>query len=208
MMGATGLLLCGFLIMHLGGNCLIYLGPTAFNTYAHILISNPFIKVAEAGLLSIFIIHIFLAFRLFIENKRARGRSYYIKKHTGRGTTFASFTMPYTGIITLVFLIFHLLHIKFGPHYVTAHPSGVVIRDFYRLLVEYFASPWTVSWYIFAQICLGLHVSHGFWSAFQSLGFNHPRYTRWLKIIAKIYGVIIAVGFSALPLYLSSRMGY
>lgn len=199
-MGVTGLLLCGFLFSHMLGNCLLFVGPEAFNTYAHTLITNPFIYVAEAILAFIFISHIVMAARLTLENYSARPVKYFMKQNTGRGATFASSTMPYTGAIILIFLILHLWHFKYGAVY-TAVYGGVEMRDLYRLLVEYFSSPLSVLWYIFAMLAVGIHVSHGFWSAFQSLGFNHPKYNCTLKIISKLYAIMITVGFSAMPIY-------
>ncbi|MFZ8934819.1 MAG: succinate dehydrogenase, partial [Bacteriovoracaceae bacterium] len=105
LMAITGLSLCLFLLGHLIGNCLIYVGPEAFNTYGHTLITNPLIYVAEAGLAAMFLIHIVLAIKLTMENKAARPVNYYMKKSSGRGETFASNTMPYTGLIILIFLV-------------------------------------------------------------------------------------------------------
>ncbi|MDH5580923.1 MAG: succinate dehydrogenase cytochrome b subunit [Bdellovibrionales bacterium] len=199
-MSITGLSLCLFLVGHLIGNCLIYVGPEAFNTYGHTLITNPLIYVAEAGLAAMFLIHILLAMKLTMENKAARPINYYMKKSSGRGETFASNTMPYTGLIVLVFLVLHLLHFKFGPQYTVVH-SGVEMRDLYKMVVEYFSHIGNVAWYIFAMIALGIHVSHGFWSAFQSFGINHQKYNCTLRCISKLYAVFITVGFAALPIY-------
>jgi succinate dehydrogenase / fumarate reductase, cytochrome b subunit len=205
-MGVTGLLLCGFLISHLIGNCLIYVSPQAFNTYAHALITNPLIYVAEVILASIFLTHIFLAFKLTLENKQARPEKYFIRQKTGRGATFASSTMPYTGVITLIFLVIHIMNFKFGAVY-TATYDGVEMRDLAKLMFEYFSSPLNVGWYIFAMISLGIHVSHGFWSAFQSIGFNHPKYNCLIKGISTLYAVVITLGFSALPIYCYTQGG-
>ena len=200
LMGVTGLLLCGFLLGHLAGNLLILVGPEAFNRYAHALITNPFIYVAEAGLAAIFLAHIGLAIRLTIENKIARGQGYYMKQATGSGATFASSTMPITGMIILLFLVFHIWHFKFGPYY-TATYGGVEMRDLYKLLVEYFSNPLAVIWYLFCMVALGIHVSHGLWSATQSIGFNHPKYTPVIRIASKLYAVAMTVGFGLLPIY-------
>lgn len=205
-MAITGLALCTFLLVHLAGNCLLYLGPGAFNSYAHTLTSNPFIYLAEAGLALIFLTHIGLAIRLSIENYQARPEKYYMKVSTGRGATFASSTMLYTGFITLIFLITHLIHFKFGPEYTFIH-EGEQIRDLYRLVMEYFSTPLPVAWYIFAVSCLGLHVGHGFWSAFQSLGLAHPRYDGLIKVASKIFGVVVALGYAALPIFCYTRGG-
>ncbi len=199
-LGVTGLMLCGFLVTHLLGNFLILKGAEAFNTYAHTLITNPLIIPMEIGLLLVFLSHIVLAMKLTIENKMARPQNYYLKSRTGRGATLASSTMPITGMIVLVFLIFHMLHFRFGPHYTVMH-HGVEMRDLYRLLLEVFQNPLIVFFYIFATMSLGLHVSHGFWSAFQSIGFNHPEYTPMLKKLALVYAIVIVIGYSILPIY-------
>lgn len=199
-MAITGLGLCGFLVGHLAGNCLLYVGPEAFNTYAHKLITNPLIYVAEAGLAAMFLVHIGLAIRLTMENKSARPVPYAMKVSSGKGETFASNTMPYTGMIILVFLILHLVQFKYGPYY-TATYAGTQMRDLYRLMIEYFSNPINVGWYIFAMIALGIHVSHGFWSAFQSFGINHKKYNCKIRCISKLYAIVITVGFSALPIF-------
>ena len=204
--GVTGLLLCGFLVTHLAGNCLIYFGREAFNTYGHTLITNPLIIPAEIVLLAIFFTHIFLGFKLIYENKKARPVNYYVRKPTGRGSTFASSTMPITGFIVLFFLIWHICQIKFGPHYTVVH-NGVEMRDLYRLLVEYFQNKLNIAGYIFTISALGIHVSHGFWSAFQSIGFNHPKYNCTLKCLSKLYAVVITLGYCALPIYLYFQGG-
>jgi succinate dehydrogenase / fumarate reductase cytochrome b subunit len=199
-MGVTGLLLCGFLLTHLAGNCLIYVGSDAFNLYAHTLITNPLIYVAEAILAAIFLSHIGLAVKLTIENKAARPVNYYIKQKTGRGATFASSTMPYTGMIILIFLIKHLIDFKFGPVYMTT-VDGVEMRDIYKTVVMHFQSPINVVWYIFAMLALGVHVSHGFWSAFQSIGFSHPKYNCLIKCASKGFAVLVTLGYAALPIF-------
>ncbi|MGZ3871236.1 MAG: hypothetical protein ACXVLQ_19225, partial [Bacteriovorax sp.] len=117
-MGVTGLLLCGFLVSHLIGNITLMISSDAFNKYSHTLTSNPLIYVAEAILLGIFLSHILMAVKLVIENRRARPERYYMYKKSGRGGTFASKTMPITGMIALVFLVFHILglnHPKYMP---------------------------------------------------------------------------------------------
>ncbi|MBT7611283.1 MAG: succinate dehydrogenase cytochrome b subunit [Bacteriovoracaceae bacterium] len=207
LMGVTGLLLCGFLLSHMLGNCLMYLGPEAFNTYAYTLTSNKLIYVAEAGLLAIFFTHLGLAIRLTIENNIARPVKYYMKQNSGRGSNFASSTMPYTGLIVLIFIVLHLINFKYGPYYTQAY-NNVEMRDLYRVMIEHFASPLNVLWYIFAVLSLGIHVSHGFWSAFQSIGFNHPKYNCILKCTSKAFAIFITLGFSAMPIYCFLQGGH
>lgn len=200
-MGITGLLLCGFVLAHLLGNLTLFIGSDAFNKYSHALTSNPLIYGAEAGLLVIFLAHIFMAIKLIIENRAARPVPYaYSRKNSGRGATFASSSMPISGLLTLIFLVVHILGLKFGTYYET-ELHGVVMRDIYKTTIEYFQDPLHVLFYIIAVVSLGVHVSHGFWSAFQSLGLNHPKYMPKLKCAASAFGILVAVGFSALAVF-------
>jgi succinate dehydrogenase / fumarate reductase cytochrome b subunit len=144
--------------------------------------------------------HIGLAIKLTIENKMARPVKYYMTQATGRGSTFASSSMPVTGLIILVFVVLHILQFKFGAYYEETY-DGVVMRDLYRLLIEFYQNPLNVAWYIFSMACVAVHVSHGFWSAFQSIGFNHPKYTPLLKCLAKLFALVVFCGFSSLPIY-------
>jgi succinate dehydrogenase / fumarate reductase cytochrome b subunit len=199
-MAMSGLGLSGFTIAHLTGNFLLFAGPEAFNTYGYKLTSNPLIYVAEMGLIVMFLMHIGMALRLTMENNAARPQKYYMKVKTGRGAGFASSSMIYTGLIIFAFVITHLLHFKFGAYYEIEH-SGVVMRDLYRLVMESYQSPLAVTWYVVAMIALGIHLSHGLHSLFQSLGINHPKYTPMITKAAYILSSFITVGFSSIPLW-------
>ncbi len=200
LMGITGLLLSGFVLTHLMGNFLLFLGPKAFNLYSHALISNPLIVVAELILLAIFLSHLALAALLTRENRKARPVPYHTRKTSGRGSTFASSTMPLSGAILLAFIIYHLIGFKYGTVYTTTY-EGVEVRDLYRLLMEYFQSPLQVVLYIIPMLVLGLHLSHGFQSAFKSLGLVHPRYTPCVVRLGHAFAWFVALGFSSLPLW-------
>ncbi|MCB0416315.1 MAG: succinate dehydrogenase cytochrome b subunit [Bdellovibrionaceae bacterium] len=202
----TGLGLCGFLVTHLAANLLIPFNPQAFNTYSYNLIHNPFIYLAETVLLLMFLVHIVLALWLNLENRAARPQRYHAKKKTGQGTTVASSTMVATGLITLVFLVLHLMNLKFGAEYTVTY-DGVEMRDLHRLVLEYFSSLPNVVWYVMAHVALALHTFHGFQSAFQSLGFNHPRYTKCVKAIGKLYAVAIAGGFAFIAIWAYGQGG-
>lgn len=196
----TGLLLCGFLVGHLTGNFLLLAGPDAFNLYAHKLASlGPLLYVIEAGLAFIFLSHLGLAVKLNIENMKARGK-YQQKTKTGRGTTFASQTMPITGVVLLVFLILHLCSLKFGSYYETT-VGGVVMRDLYKTTIEYFASPVATGWYVFAMICAAVHTSHGFASAFQTMGWNHGKYFKNVKRLGLVYAIFVGGGFAFVSIW-------
>jgi succinate dehydrogenase / fumarate reductase cytochrome b subunit len=116
-----------------------------------------------------------------------------------KAAAFASKTMIYHGLVILVFTVYHLITFKFGKVY-TATYGGVEMRDLYRLVTEVFHNPAYVAWYAVALVLLGVHLSHGFASSFQSLGFYHPRHTRCLRVFGYVYAAVIAVGFMAPPL--------
>lgn len=200
LVAVTGLLLCGFLVTHLLGNLLLLVGADAFNLYANKLASlGALLYLAEAGLLVIFLLHLYLAIGLNLENYKSRGK-YELKKRTGRGTTIMSATMPWTGVILLVFVILHLMNLKFGTYYETT-VGGVVMRDIYRTTMEYFQSPVNVAWYVFAMIAAGMHTAHGFASAFQSLGMNFPKYYPKIKFVSYLYAILIGGGFAFLSVW-------
>ncbi len=198
----TGLLLCGFLVGHLSGNLLLMVSSDAFNIYAHKLTSlGAALYLIEAGLAAVFLVHLGLAIKLTMENKKARGaQGYHLKVKTGRGTTLMSQTMPYTGLVLLFFLISHLLSLKFGTNYTTT-VDGVVMRDIYKTTMEYFADPAHVLWYVFAMICAALHTAHGFSSAFQSLGLNHGKYFKKIKCVSYLYALLVGGGFAFLSVW-------
>ena len=206
-MGITGLLLCGFVLTHLLGNFTLFIGSDAFNKYSHALTSNPLIYLAEAVLFLIFFSHIVLAIKLTRENKLARPINYYVRTTSGRGATFASSSMIYSGLITFVFLIIHITGLKFGTHYDTT-VGGIEMRDIYRTTIEYFRDPIHLMIYLVAVISLGIHVSHGLWSAFQSLGLSHPKYTPKIHCLSKVYGFIVAIGFSTLAIFCYLQGGH
>ena len=103
--------------------------------------------------------------------------------------------MPYTGSIILIFLIVHLITIKYGAHYTTT-VDGVEMRDLYKLTLQYFTKPLNVAWYIIAMISLAIHTSHGFWSLFQTIGFNHPKYNGFIKKTSIVYAIVVGAAFS------------
>lgn len=200
-MALTGLGLSLFVLTHMAGNLLIFFGPEKYNAYSHALISNPFIYVAEAGLVVLFLVHVALAIALTIENKRARGGRSYVTTSGAKGVSFASKTMIHQGLVLLVFTILHLITFKYGPDYRVSY-DGVGMRDLHALVLEVFHQPIYVAWYVVCLILLGLHLSHGVWSAFQSLGVYHPRYTPLLKCFAVFYAAVVAAGFIAPPVYI------
>lgn len=199
-MGITGLGLSVFVLTHMLGNILLFVGPEAYNSYSHALTSNKGIYLAELGLLVLFLAHMSFGLRLTIENKLARGNRFNLTTNNDKGVSFASKTMVYHGGVLFLFTIYHLITFKFGPHYDVSY-NGVTMRDIHRLVVEVFQSPAYVIGYVICMMALWVHLHHGFQSAFQSLGFNHPRYLPTIKKIGYAYAALVGIGFALQPLY-------
>ena len=198
--GLTGLALFLYLITHIAGNLLVFLGPTIFNQYSHTLLSNPLIPVIEIGLVLIFIIHIFKTVRMFLSNQQARPVRYVRKKYAGRPSrkSLASSTMIVSGLWLLVFVVIHVRQFKYGTEYVTRETG---IRDLYRLEMENFASPLLVTFYVLSMLIVGSHLWHGISSAFQSLGADNPKWTPRLLAAGKAIAVLLAGGFILIALW-------
>ncbi len=212
-MGITGLLLCGFLVVHLAGNLLVYVGADAYNKYAKELHSMMLLPVAETGLFLLLFAHIALAFKLTRDNQRARQISYQEtqSKIQEKPSPFSQTPMGNTsgwmfisGSIILIFLVIHMIDMKLhwnpSVDYTVETPVGVVEASPYSVIVQVLSS-FTAPIYIIGTIVLGFHLSHGFWSAFQSLGLNHPKYTPLIKKLAILFAAVIAIGFASLPIW-------
>ena len=194
MMAVTGLFFCVFLVLHLAGNMTIYMGKDAFNSYAeHLHSLGPLLILAEWGLLIFAVIHISTGLFLFYQNFKARPTRYAVNKRAG-GRTLGSATMPYTGVILLLFVIYHL----FNFHFVDKTHTTIS-----QIVSTAFAQPSYVLIYTFAMIIAAVHVSHGFWSAFQTLGANHPKYTPLLRGLSLVFSLIVGIGFGFIPIYVS-----
>ena len=117
-----------------------------------------------------------------------------------RSTLSINQRLPYTGMIDFIFLVIHLLNFKFGSVYTTTF-DGVEMRDVFRTVIEYYENPLHVAWYAFAMLSLAVHLSHGFASTFQSLGFNHPKYTPLFKKAGIAFTLLVGIGFSSLAIW-------
>lgn len=201
-MGLCGLVWLGFVLSHMAGNLLLFVGADAYNQYSHALTSNKLIYVAEGGLVVALLVHVILAINLTLENRAARGTRYAVAPGRGpKGSTLASRTMAIQGSLILAFVILHLATFKFGTYYTTT-VNGVEMRDIHRLVVEVFASPGYVIWYVIALGFLALHLSHGTRSVFQSFGLLHPSYQGPIKKLGVIYATLVVAGFLAQPIYI------
>jgi succinate dehydrogenase / fumarate reductase, cytochrome b subunit len=197
--GVTGILLFAYLILHIAGNLMVFLGPHTFNTYAHALISNPLVVPVEIGLLVVFLIHLFKAIRMTFQNQSARPAKYAMKERAGGASqkSLASSTMILTGLAILIFVPIHVWQFKYGTHY----DFGDGVRDLYRTELENFSSPIAVVLYIGMMVLVGLHLWHGVGSSFQSLGLEGPRFSPFIRKTGKISAVVIAGGFIVITLW-------
>lgn len=201
LIGLTGLGLFAYLILHLAGNALVFAGPEIFNEYSHALISNPLILPIELGLLLIFILHIYKTVRMWTDNRAARPVAYLRKEYAGHTSrkSFASSTMIGSGIITALFVIVHVKQFRFGTFYQTV--SDAATRDLYRTEIEVFSHPLWVAFYAICALIVGLHLRHGIASACQSIGFDHPVYTRRLTVLGILFAVLIGGGLAIIPVW-------
>lgn len=201
LIGLTGLGLFVYMLLHLAGNVLIFAGPDTFNEYSHTLISNPLILPIEAGLLAVFLLHVYKAVRNYLANSAARPLRYAKKTpagHTSR-KSLASSTMIASGLIIFVFIVIHVWQFRFGSYYETG--DDVAIRDLARTEFEVFSHPGWVALYVVATLLVGLHLRHGIASGFQSIGLDHPVYTRRLTMWSVIFAVLIGGGLAVIPVW-------
>lgn len=194
LMALTGFCFIGFLTGHLLGNLTLYGGRDAFNAYAeHLHALGPLITAAELGLLTLAGIHVFTGMLLFLQNLRARPVRYVVNKNGG-GRTISSRLMPYTGFAILLFLIYHLLQFHF------VDKTFTTIYDIVSLA---FGNVLNITFYIAAMVVVALHIRHGFWSLFQTLGANHPKYMPIIMGASLVFSLIFGIGFGFLPVYVS-----
>ncbi len=169
-MATTGLLLGCFLLVHAAGNSSLFWGRAAFLSYAeHLHSLGLLLTLAELSLSSIFLLHISVGLILFLQNKSARSSNYAVQNNAG-ARTWGSRTMPYTGLIILAFIILHLVNFHFTN-------QNILIAD---IVAEVLSKPLFSILYLIGLSALALHISHGFWSLFQSFGINHPLYNKFI----------------------------
>lgn len=192
-MAVSGFILFLFVIGHLIGNLQIYEGPAKLNHYAVLLRTEPALLWAVRVILLVMVIlHIWSSVQLARRNWGARPVGYRMKKATQ--SSYASRTMYWSGPIILAFVIYHLLDLTFGkvnPHFEPGNVYGNVVASF--------QVPGVAAFYIIAMVLLCMHLYHGLWSMFQSLGFAHPRYTPMLKRGAAVVAILIAAGNISIP---------
>ena len=199
-MALTGVILFGYVVAHLLGNLQIYGDPQQINKYAAFLhdpASAGLLWVARSVLLVAVGLHILASIQLWMLKRDARPVA-YVKKDDA-AATYASRTMMWSGPIVGAFVIFHVLHLTVGA-VVPLKDTPAGGPDVHANVIAGFSNPAISAFYIVAMVLLCLHLYHGLWSMFQSLGFSHPRYTPKLKTGAAIFAILIAIGNCSIPI--------
>jgi succinate dehydrogenase / fumarate reductase, cytochrome b subunit len=201
-MALSGIVLLVYVFLHMVGNFKIYMGADELNTYAHWLRElgypalpySALLWILRIGLLAAFVIHVHAAYALTVTNRRARPQVYESEREYV-AANFAARTMRWTGIIVLLFVIFHLMDLTWGnanPEFVRGEVYDNVVASFSRWPVALF--------YVVANLALALHIYHGAWSLFQTMGWNKPRFNLWRKYFAVGLAVVIGVGNISFPI--------
>ncbi len=205
--GLTGLALIGFVMVHLLGNFTLFIGPDAFNHYAHFLetaVHGWLIYTFEVAIIAIFLFHMISAITVaWLDKRAARKVGYKTLKNAGGKSrkTLSSTTMIYTGLMIILFVIGHIYIFKFNggnPHEVDAHS----MKNLYKPVVTAFKGPIFTGITVLVMVLVGFHLRHGVWSSFQSLGWANDKFLTLLTRIALVMAVLLAVGFILFPVLL------
>ena len=207
-MSLTGLFLIVFLVVHLLGNFQLLKddGGEAFNKYTYFMTHNPLIKTVSYGLYFFIILHTIQGLLIWWHNRQSKGQGYAVKA-IPPGVNWASQNMALLGTLILFFLIIHMgdfwLKMKMGElstHTYEDFVNGEPIADLYSRVSVAFQNPLLVASYVIAQVVLFFHLSHGFQSAFQTIGANHPKYTPFIRGFGWVYAILVPLGFAAIPI--------
>ncbi|MDR9415199.1 MAG: succinate dehydrogenase cytochrome b subunit [Gracilimonas sp.] len=211
MTGITGIGLMLFLIGHLAGNLTIFGESQAFNVYTYTLESlGPLLYIIEAGLAFFFLYHAILGISIWRQRKKARPENYekYQTKGGPSHQSLASRSMIVSGLVILVFLVFHIMHFKFGLFspdegtVILESAGGVEARDLRSLVIAEFQKPLVTFGYIAVLALAILHLAHGAWSAFTSLGMRNGETSKRVQLGAYIFAIVLMLGFIFIPLYI------
>lgn len=204
LMALTGLFLSLFLVVHLAGNLQLLIpdGGESFNIYAETMAKNPLIRVVSIGNFAFILIHVIYSILLTRHNKASRPVGYAESK-ANTNSAWASRNMGILGTLILIFLLVHLrgfwYEFKFGEIPTTVY-EGVTYKNAYLIIVEAFANPIYVLFYVVSMGFLAFHLSHGFASAFQTLGLNHAKYSPLIQKVGIGFSILIPALFALIPI--------
>ncbi len=211
-MSITGLFLVMFLLVHLTANLALLLGPDAFNVVSHFMGTNPIIQIMQPLLAIGFAVHIIYASILTLQNQKARGSESYSKVTDSHQSSWASKNMYILGTVILSFLVLHLINF-FWKIKVTGSPllnevsvDGETMENAYALVAGLFTDAslglaYSII-YVIGAIALGFHLTHGFWSAFQTIGFSNDAWRKRLSVVGYLFAFLVGGGFAIIPIFL------
>ena len=199
-MGATGLFLITFLIVHVSINSCIFAndGGLTFNSAAHFMATNPVVRIVEIGLFVGLLLHIFQALILTLQNRKARPIA-YAQVNGAANSSWYSRSMGILGSLLLLFLVVHLAHFWVDTK-IAVFSGKADEHNTFNEMISVFKHWYIVLIYIIGVASLLYHLLHGFQSAFQSLGLNHKKYTPLIKKIGIWFSIIICMLFAAMPI--------
>jgi len=207
-MSLTGLFLIIFLVVHLAGNIQLLSddGGRSFNEYAYFMTHNPLIKTLSYGLYFFILLHAVQGIVIKLSNNKARGSQGY-RKYSSRVNSWASKQMALLGILIFAFLMLHMGDFWFSMKTGNIETVSIAgysepVADLQSKVEASFANVWIVIAYLVGLLALAFHLWHGFWSAFQTLGLDHRKYTPLIKTVGKLYAIIIPAGFAVIPIYM------
>ena len=207
-MSATGLFLCTFLIGHLVGILQLLLPPdealVVFNEYARFMTTNPLIKILSYLTYFSILFHAVDGILLVIQNKKARPVQYAYNKPSAN-SSWASRNMGLLGAVVLFFIIVHMRSFWYEMHFGSIALDVNGNKDLYTITTAAFQELWYVVMYVLCMIAIAFHLSHGFASAFQSIGANHAKYTPVIKKVGAAFGILIPLAFAIIPVFLYLR---
>lgn len=211
LMALTGLFLCLFLVGHLIGNLQLFIsgeeGVQAFNEYAHFMTTNPVVKLLSYLTYASIVFHAVNGFIITIQNRRARPVKYVVEKGSAN-SSWSSRNMALLGTVLLVFIVTHMQHFWYEMHFGSVGVDESGVKDLHTEVMTFFSSEYNeyalvlTSLYVLAMASMAFHLNHGFQSAFQSLGLNHPKYTPIVKKLGLAFSILVPAAFALIPVYL------
>jgi succinate dehydrogenase / fumarate reductase cytochrome b subunit len=200
-MAITGAILFGFVLVHMAGNLQFFLGREVFDHYGAVLKATPAVLWGVRTLLLVSVIlHVIASIQLIALKQKARPIGY--KKKDAVDSSYASRTMMWSGPILFAFIVYHLLHFTIG----SVHPQFEEGHVYDNVVAGFRVIPVSIA-YIVAMILLGMHLNHGVWSMFQSLGVGHPKYSAAARRFANIFSILVVLGFISIPIAVMAGYG-
>lgn len=213
-MSLTGLFLCLFLVVHMLGNLqLFFPSPEGmpegyvFNMYAYHMTHNPLIKIISYGNYFFILLHAVQGILITVYNRKAKGGNYQGKEISNTEASLAARNMRNLGLLIFVFIGLHMWQFWAQMHFFDiavmegVTEGGDTIKDLYKIVSAAFAQEWVVLFYLVSLAGLAMHLWHGFWSAFQTMGLNNKKYSPIIRMVALGFAVLIPLGFATMPIF-------